>query len=1072
MTRESMKTKLLATTLLFGLSGGIWGAAATAQDADADQPVSTVVEEEDGASVQERVVVTGSRLRRLGVDTVRPAIVLDQQVFDDRAFTNVADALNELPSFGPGVDNIGAQNGFSVGQQFVDLFDLGPERTLTLINGRRFVSGTTPVVFGSGTGLAVDINVIPTALIESIDVVPLAGAAVYGTDAIAGTINVTLRDDFEGFEVGGQYRVTEFGDGDEYQLQATWGSNFADGRGNVAGSIEYTDSDGILFSDRPLFTVNNPAFIANELVFGRTLTGLSAGGTASPPDDIFGFGGPLVGAALGIGAINGEILEFQPDGTLAACDPGSPDPASFLFSVGAGPNGPEPTCGFDLTEESATIQSPLERINFTTFGTFDITDNIRIRAEGIISNTEAADELNQGGFNTGIFGDDSESLIFPTTHPLLTNQARGLLEGAGLTTFGVNRFNNDLVSGGIDQSESFAWRSLITLEGDFDFANRNFFWDINGSFGQSDFESLGTGIIQGRFINALDAVVVTQDVLDTAGVGLGDIQGIGGTGTVELGDVICQSVIDTAAGTLTGPSGFNSTVDVSPFVSGCVPLDIFGEGRASPEALAFIQSTDITTSDITQQVYTINFGGDLIKLPGGWVQFSAGYENRTDDSDFIPGTGTSLGVNRSAPFNATGGTIETDEFYGELNIPLVSPDLNIPGIRLAELEGSIRYNDTTTTPGGSFALTNPEATETDNVTFSVGGRYSPVRDLTIRGSYNEAIRTPNVVELFTPQTQIFTFVADPCDEDQINDGPTPAIRQANCASIGITQPFTSNAQDATIIGANSGNPFLVPEEAESWNIGVTFEPRWVDGLLVTADYFNIEIANFIDGVSATDFAIACFDDPNFDVNNPSGACQQIVRDPATNQITFALSGFDNSDVFNFEGVQVSAEYEFDIAEKLGFVMPSVKDRDFGELTWRLNLFRNITTEQSNIGEEPLNVVGSFGTPTVEGTWDTIYQWDKLRLFWRMGFQDAPDFTIGEADDFIDADGNVIELGDVDPIIVHNASATYEIFEGTTVQLAVDNVLGSQGTLLERAFGFTPTSALLGRRFTVRLRAQF
>ena len=251
VTGESMKKKLLATTLFMGLSGSIWAGAALAQDTDnADAPV--VVSEDEDDALQERVVVTGSRIQRLGVDTVRPAIVLDQQVFQDRAFINVADALFELPAFGPSVDDIGGQNGFSVGQQFVDLFNLGEERTLTLINGRRFVSGGVPVVFGDGVGTAVDFNVIPSALVANIEVVPLAGAPIYGTDAVAGTVNVTLRDDYEGFEVGGQFGVTQFGDGEEYQIQAVFGSNFADGRGNVAGSVEWSTSNGIVIGDRPL----------------------------------------------------------------------------------------------------------------------------------------------------------------------------------------------------------------------------------------------------------------------------------------------------------------------------------------------------------------------------------------------------------------------------------------------------------------------------------------------------------------------------------------------------------------------------------------------------------------------------------------------------------------------------------------------------------------------------------------------------------------------------------------------------------------------------------------------------
>ena len=1082
MTGESIKKKLLATTLLVGLSGSIWASAAVAQDTDA--PVSTVVTEEtdEDTAVQERVLVTGSRIKRAGIDTVRPAIVVDQQVFNDRAFTNVADALNELPSFGAGVDDIGGQNGFSVGQQFVDLFDLGPERTLTLINGRRFVSGGVPVVFGSGTGLAVDFNVIPSALIANIEVVPLAGAAIYGTDAISGTINATLRDDYEGFEIGGQYGVTEFGDGDEYQLQAVFGSNFADGRGNVAGSIEYSSSQGVVLGDRQLFSNNAPFFSTNinpgftDIAFGSILTILSAGGSVSAADapNFFGQDTPGFIPNFAVGAIDGQFLEFEPDGTLVACDPGFPTTA--LFSNSGGIDNFEPTCGIDLNQASVTIRSPTDRINFTTFGHYDITDNIRVTAEAIISNAEGADELNQGGFNTQFFGSESGALTFETSNPFLSTQARDLLEGAGLTSFGLNRFNNDLVSGGIDTSETFAWRTVLGIEGDFETAGRNFTWDVAGSFGQSDFESVGTGIIQGRFVNAIDAVQVDQALLDATGVTLAQLDGIAGGGPIELGSIVCQAVVDAAAGTPVGANtpatGGGTTADELPFVTGCVPLNLFGEGAGSPEALAFIQSNDLTIADNAQQVYTVNFGGELVELPAGWVQFSVGYEHREDSAFFLPGTGTSLGVTRSAPFNATGGEQVFDDFFGEVFVPLVSPDNNIPLVNLLEFEGAIRYQEFESIPDGVFAIGSSQTNEDDDITYSVGGRYRPVRDLTIRGSYNEAIRAPTLVELFTPPTQIFTIVGDPCDVDNINDGPTPEIRQANCAAIGITQPFTSFAADGTIIGANTGNPFLEPETAESWTVGFTLEPRWVEGLVISADYFNIEITDFIDGVSATDFAVSCFDDPDFSLTDPSGACQQITRS-ADGQITFAQSGFDNSDFANFEAVQIQANYDFNISDKLRLLPGNQFDNtpDLGDLGFNLSLFRNITTEQSNEGEAPQNIVGGFGTPTLSGTLDTTYTYDRLRLFWRLAFQDEPELGLNTADIFRDIDLNEID-GSGRPIFLNNVSASYEIIPGTSIQLNVDNVFGATGSLTERAAGFITGSNQLGRTFTVRFRSAF
>ena len=152
----------------------------------------------------DEVIVTGSRIPRVGVDTVRPVSAVGADDLDKRALVNVGDAVKELPSVGQGIGPFGTQNAFTVGQSYVDLFNLGSQRTLTLVNGRRFVSTNVPTNFSSAAGLQVDYNVLPVALLDRVEVVPLAGAAVYGSDAIAGTINVILKDHYQGFEVSAQ----------------------------------------------------------------------------------------------------------------------------------------------------------------------------------------------------------------------------------------------------------------------------------------------------------------------------------------------------------------------------------------------------------------------------------------------------------------------------------------------------------------------------------------------------------------------------------------------------------------------------------------------------------------------------------------------------------------------------------------------------------------------------------------------------------------------------------------------------------------------------------------------------
>ena len=175
----------------------------------------------------EEIIITGSRIPRAGFDTLMPAIVLDSEFIQERGFTDIASALNEIPAFGvPGNSTQGTQDSFSVGQNFVNFFGLGSQRTLTLVNGRRFVSSNSPSLFvGANAGLQVDLNVIPTSLIDRVETIAVGGAPIYGADAIAGTVNVIMKTDYEGFDVKTSYGASAEGDLEETEFAFTWSAN-------------------------------------------------------------------------------------------------------------------------------------------------------------------------------------------------------------------------------------------------------------------------------------------------------------------------------------------------------------------------------------------------------------------------------------------------------------------------------------------------------------------------------------------------------------------------------------------------------------------------------------------------------------------------------------------------------------------------------------------------------------------------------------------------------------------------------------------------------------------------------
>lgn len=213
------------------------------------------------AAEVEEVVVTGSRIPRPQFEGTIPGAQITQEQIATRAFNSVLEALNDVPLVGPGASPFGTNGGQpgSLGAAFVDLLDLGTQRTLTLVNGRRFVSGNQGTLFvaANAPGSQVDLNVIPTALIARSDVLTVGGAAAYGSDAIAGVVNLILDTEYDGAQIGGIAGVTERGDAFNYRLTALFGKNFLDNRANITLSYERVFDDALTANNRrEIF--NNP----------------------------------------------------------------------------------------------------------------------------------------------------------------------------------------------------------------------------------------------------------------------------------------------------------------------------------------------------------------------------------------------------------------------------------------------------------------------------------------------------------------------------------------------------------------------------------------------------------------------------------------------------------------------------------------------------------------------------------------------------------------------------------------------------------------------------------------------
>jgi outer membrane receptor protein involved in Fe transport len=844
----------------------------------------------------EKVTVTGSRILRAGFDTLEPATVVSRKTIENLGITNIAEALR-IPGFGVGITPEGNQSGFGVAVNFVNRFSLGSARTLTLINGRRVVASNSPTIFGpAGPGLQVDLNLVPTQLVDRIENLAIGGAPTYGADAIAGVVNIITRRDYEGFETNATFGQTDHADGQRQNVGFLWGKNFGDKRANVTLSYVYDQADGVLQTARDRFK-SNFAFLPNPCLNGassivtsqpgrtpgndgRVNTGtpfqtcLPTAATDGIPNSVliqnnrfFTFTGggvllPATGASnladgrlRGFGTAQTTYLYFDANRNLVPYNPGT----NFGVQNAVGGD------GFNLTE-TAQITSDLKRHTFNMLGSYRVTNNAELFYEGLFYNAKGFELADQSIYNANLFGGLSAPLTFASTYPLLSTASRATLAANGITSFRLSRASRDLVNNNAN-SETDVRRSVIGAKGNFEIGTRSFNWEISANQGVNNSKFFATVLNQQNFINALNV-------------------------TNSGSSVVC-SVTPTPG--LIIPGGGAPIADPR-----CVPLNLFGEGAPSAEARSYVTSRTTTRSKIEQEVYNANVGGSPFDTWGGPVSVNVGLERRVEKGGFFPDDFQRAGLGRAVAINGNEGSYRTKEVFGEFVIPLADDAKKMLFLNGLDITGKFRRVDSSV---------NGKAD-----TYTYGFQWRPIRDVEIRGNITRALRSPAITELFTPVSNIFTTVPDPCDSRNVNSGTRPLIRAVNCAAFyrqfnlnGST--FLSTAVNATIPGTLSGDPKLANENSDGRNIGIVFQPRVVKGLRMAVDYYTIEVKNVIANLNATATAEGCYDNPD----TANSFCRRIVRD-AAGQITGITTGYVNGGFLNFTGVAADVQYQANLTD--------------------------------------------------------------------------------------------------------------------------------------------------------------
>ena len=926
--------RLLASTALAGVAFSATathaqtteGVAPATGEQVLDQPGVAGTTTADGVPTESTTItVTGSRIRRPELIGLEPTTSISQEYYENRNITNVADALNELPQFRGSVTPNNTIGGFGNGVNFINTYGLGSNRTLTLINGRRVVSANVPSLFGAGApGVQVDLNIIPTLLIERIDAVSIGGAPTYGSDAIAGTVNVILNTSFQGAQIRGTSGITERGDGFNYNVSGVVGSNFREDRGNVTLSAAYDKVQGIRGIQRShirdnIGSLNNCRGTGPAPDDGRINKNIGCNASATdgiPARILFpNLTSPFLSSG---GVIFGSPYQFGPGGTLVPIGDGTA--LTGFFQSGGNTY---------QTSDQTQVSSNLRRFTLNAFGRYELTDGIELFAEGLYYNAEAREQGSNPTFNTFVFDPDtSGSLNYDTaTTPFISESARQTLLAQGFDTINLSRSNEDLFdNGSISRSE--LKRGVFGARGDFTALGRALNYEVSFNYGVNEIRNLSTEINQQRFINAVSFA-----------------QGPNGP--------VCTT---------------NPTIPVAPDQPvqpiadpRCVPLNLFGFGQSSAAARAYISQASEQRANLRQFVINANVGGNLFDLWSGPVGFNIGYEHRDEKASFTPDSFAQNGEGRGAAIPPTAGRFNLDEVFGEVLVPLVSPDNNIPFLYSADAFGRVRYVDNTV--NGGFTA------------YAAGGKIALIRDIQFRGNYTRSFRAPAVTELFLPQSPTFVRPPDLCTAANIGSGSAPATRRANCTAflnaVGADPAtYTLLAAQASVAGLNGGNPNLTNEKADSYTFGAIIQPRFARGLTVTADYVDIKITGQIANLGLADIASGCFDNANFNTADPRNGnqfCTQLGFGPdgqiPNNQANPAVrSGFINGQQIKFNGITGTLDY---VTQLNGIGLPG-RVNVGGDL---LYVRRRLV---DNTGVAPQRSDGTVGDPEFSGQARFIY----------------------------------------------------------------------------------------------------
>jgi outer membrane receptor protein involved in Fe transport len=511
------------------------------------------------------------------------------------------------------------------------------------------------------------------------------------------------------------------------------------------------------------------------------------------------------------------------------------------------------------------------------------------------------------------------------------------------------------------------------------------------------------------------------------------------------GQPACRSEVDPAAPPPPTspfpevPTGFRT---FQPGEGLCKPLNLFGLGAPSQEALDFVTGDIVQNSLIDQHVASLVFTGDSsavdLKLPAGAIDFAAGGEYRREFSRFRPDEFSETGlVFDGTKIAGVEGSYDVWETFGEVRVPVLAQSSPVGQV---DLDAALRFAEYSTV-GSSES-------------WKANASWSPIYDMRLRGGYAVAVRAPNVGELFQPDTAAFFRPIDPCDANVISTAPDPAVRAANCAADGLPADYT-DPLTGRFAGVTSGNPDLGEERARTFTIGTVLTPRFAPNLIVSADYFRIDLDDAIESVDSQDIVNNCYDDPNGIDND---FCGLFTRNRNDASPTVLGLNFLRQSQLNI-GKKVVSGIDFEATYQLG--LEALGAPGWGDLQLRLYGSRLFKLDDSPNKDDP-----SFVNPELREIrrpqWviNNSLQWHRGKLMVNyfltfLGRQGLDDVEVESAySTFVNPMA--------DRYFIHDLAASYEVIKNMTLFGGVNNITGVDPIATSTSYPVSP----MGRTFFV------